>query len=234
MATICSLYYCLLWWLLLILESEELNMCDNLTAADCLRYAPNSTSGHLGFYRFNMKGLGKAVISLIRPKPHEVSKTVGKCTIIDSFKRRYLAKRNSLIRGPSQCRSRDLRNNNKQALGWNLCNIADLTMSLEGNLIRLRRIGNPGYRRSLHEGWTASRTVYAFHVVLGTRHSYIEVNCLNIADTHKILIKLLFLLYYLLDNNFEDKSTWSKGARRIARMWQKKNADFSLRFWSET
>ena len=55
-----------------------------------------------------MKGLGKVVNVLVRPKPHEVPKTVGKCNITDSFKRRYLAKRKSFIRGSSQFRTRDL------------------------------------------------------------------------------------------------------------------------------
>jgi hypothetical protein len=55
-----------------------------------------------------MKGLGKAVIFVIRPKPHEVPKTVGKCVITDSFKRRCLAKRKSLIRGSSHCRTTEL------------------------------------------------------------------------------------------------------------------------------
>jgi hypothetical protein len=54
-----------------------------------------------------VNGLKKAVMLLIRTKPHEVSKAAGKCTIIDSFKRGYLAKRKSLIRGTSQCRTRE-------------------------------------------------------------------------------------------------------------------------------
>jgi hypothetical protein len=56
---------------------------ENWTATDSLRYGPTGIRGHLGFHRFNMKWLGKAVILLIRPKPPEVPKTSDKCIMSD-------------------------------------------------------------------------------------------------------------------------------------------------------